>query len=301
MNQTVANRVSPRKIWVAVTLSFFFPGLGHIYAGKFAKGILLAFLCAIPFFFLISLLALQLSWAKIPLLILAFLGGIIIPLYAIIDSCFQVRKAPPDYQLKEYNRWYVYFLLVLMGTGSGTQYAIQSFQKSFTVFHVSNPTMYPTFMKHDRFMVSSAAYNSSDPQRGNVVVFSNPEDRKVTFVRRVVALAGDTVEIKKGRLIINGQPLPLQKVSSISAGEFQGEVFTETNGPAKYKIFLATHPTNSPDLPKFTVPQHHGFVLADNRNQARDSRSYGPIPYAALKGRAEYLYNLLNWSRLGKL
>jgi signal peptidase I len=301
MNPTTENPVSPRKVWAAVALSLLFPGLGHIYAGKFVKGLILAFLCATPFFFMISILALRLSWVNTFLFVLLYLGGSLLMLYVVIDSALLAKKAPPDYRLKEYNRWYVYLLLVLLGTGSGAQYGIQTFCTSFATFHVPNASMYPTFRNHDRFIANSTAYKVSDPQRGDVVVFSSPDNKNITFVRRVVALAGDTVEIENGRILLNGQLLPREKVSS-AAGDSPGDIFTEINGPARYKIFLAPRPAGATDLSKFTVPKHHCFVLADNRNQAFDSRAYGPIPYAAIKGRADYLYfTLHDWSRLGNL
>jgi signal peptidase I len=302
MNQTLTPSISPRKPWIAVTLSLVFPGLGHIYAGKIAKGLLLAILSVVPYFVVLFPLALPPSLPQKIVLGTIYLSMILISIYILIDSAFQARKSPSDYRLKDYNRWYVYLFFILLGTGSGAQAFIHYFDRSFAVFSIPNTSMFPTFINHDRFIANRTAYDSSDPERGDVVVFSSPDDKKITSVRRVVALAGDTVEIKNGRLILNGQPLPLEKIAPGSAGGIPGEIFRETNGSARYQIFLSSSSPAAADLPKFTVPKYHCIVLADNRNQVKDSRTYGPLPCAAIKARADFLYFTSgDWSRFGKI
>ena len=141
----------------------------------------------------------------------------------------------------------------------------------------------------------------------------NPENRKQNYIKRVVAVAGDTVEIKDGELYINDkrlqrQMLPQSTLDNIRIevkGEpLEGAVFEEINGNAKYNILLAKPPHDkaSPDFAKITVPQHHCFVLGDNRNNSHDSRHFGPVPLSTIKGRADYLYwPAKDWSRFGRL
>ena len=83
----------------------------------------------------------------------------------------------------------------------------------------------------------------------------------------------------------------------------QGQVYTEHNGRAEYRIFLAdAGPSEESDLGEITVPPHHCFVLGDARDNSLDSRQFGPIPYALIKGRADYLYCPAgDWSRFGRL
>ena len=169
----------------------------------------------------------------------------------------------------------------------------------------------PTIIPNDRFLANKLAYRTEDPKKGDLVVFICPEDRHTKWIKRVVALAGDTVEIKGGELYINDQKLdrrrlPQSTIENIKIkGEWlTGDVFEETNGGARYKIFLAEapHNTTAGDFPKMTVPEHHCFVLGDNRNLSRDSRHIGPILLATIIGRADYLYwPAKNWSRFGKI
>ena len=93
------------------------------------------------------------------------------------------------------------------------------------------------------------------------------------------------------RIKIDGKPL-------------EGDVFEEINGDVKYKILLAKPPHDkiSYELEKTTVPKHHCFVLGDNRNLSYDSRHFGPVPLATIKGRADYLYcPAKDWSRFGRI
>jgi signal peptidase I len=93
------------------------------------------------------------------------------------------------------------------------------------------------------------------------------------------------------RITVKGQPL-------------EGEFFEETNGNVKYNIFLAELPNDKTinDFEKITVPEHHCFVLGDNRNNSRDSRHFGPVPLATIKGRADYIYwPAMDWSHFGKI
>ena len=145
------------------------------------------------------------------------------------------------------------------------------------------------------------------------MVFFNPQDRKVNFIKRVVAVAGDTVELKGGALHINNRRIPQHPVADFKPdgtaiqfnGEpLRGEVLCEINGDAQYKIFLdaAPHDHGRGDFAKMTVPKHHCFVLGDNRSNSIDSRNFGPVPLATIKARAEYLYwPAKDWSRFGSL
>jgi signal peptidase I len=237
----------------------------------------------------------------------------VIWLVAIIDSWYTAKHTADSYTLKDYNRWYVYVLLVLMGTGGSTQIAFNVRKNILEAFRVPVASNYPTIVPNDRFLANKLAYKTSDPKRGDLVVFINPENRRINYIKRVVAIAGDTVEIKDGQLYINDEKLQRQMLAQstldnirikVRGEPLEGDVFYETNGNAKYKIFLSGPPHNqaSSDFAKITVPAHHCFVLGDNRNLSQDSRHFGPIPLATVKGRADYLYwPAKDWSRFGRI
>lgn len=143
-----------------------------------------------------------------------------------------------------------------------------------------------------------------------MVVFINPENRRQNHIKRIVAVAGDKVEMRDNELIINGQMLERQPLSpteladlkiNVQDPKFQGDVFYEINGSSRYKIFLSKTAGDGKmrNFPQITVPKYNCFVLGDNRNDSYDSRNYGPVPVASIKGRADWLYSPLSrFSRL---
>jgi signal peptidase I len=165
--------------------------------------------------------------------------------------------------------------------------------------------MYPTIGVNDRILVDRTAYRRTDPQRGDIVVFHPPTgDWRHNYIKRVIALGGDTVSMKNGQLYVNGQPLSRAQLSPESAGRTpQGITYREHNGSAQYEIFLAAKaPQDDLDFAEVTIPEHHCFVIGDNRYDSRDSRRFGPIPCALVIGRATYIYWPAHaWSHFGRL
>ncbi len=237
----------------------------------------------------------------------------VIWLFAIIDSWHIAKHTADSYTPKDYNRWYVYIILILMGTGGSSQIAFNVRKTLLEAFRVPTASNYPTIVPNDRFLANKIAYKSSDPKRGDLIVFLNPENRRINHIKRVVAVAGDTVEIKEGQLYINDEKLQRQKLAhstldnirvKVKGEPLEGDIFEETNGNAKYKIFLAgpSDDYTSFDFAKITVPEHHCFVLGDNRMNSYDSRHFGPVPLATVKGRADYLYwPAKDWARFGRI
>ncbi|MBA7669017.1 hypothetical protein ES703_77142 [subsurface metagenome] len=274
------------------------------------KGIILAFLSSILIPVTFGTLSVSHSTVRIAVIIATLFASLVVWLVAIIDSWYTARHTTDSYTLKDYNRWYVYVILILMSTGNSTQISFNVRSTLVEAFRVPVASNYPTIVPNDRFLANKRAYKTSDPKKGDLIVFLNPENRRVNYIKRVVAIAGDTVEIKDGQLYVNDEKLERQMLPQstldnirikVKGEPLEGDVFEEINGDAKYKIFLAEHKTPG-DFAKVTVPEHHCFVLGDNRNLSRDSRHFGPIPLATIKGRADYLYwPAKDWSRFGRI
>lgn len=313
MSEVITGKKNKRKPSTALGLSLIMPGLGHIYCGKIVKGIILAFLSSIliPVFF--GALSVSQSSIRMAVIIASLLLSIIIWLVAIIDSWYTARHTSESYVLKDYNRWYVYVILILMSTGNSAQLSFNIKATLVEAFRGVGIANYPTIVPNDRFLANKIAYKNNDPKRGDLVVFINPENRRWNWIKRVIAVAGDTIEIKDNQLHINDQQLERQKLPQSVLDNIRikpqgrllgGDVFYEINGGAKYKIFIdkSSDDQASNNFPKITVPANHCFVLGDNRNHSRDSRQVGPIPLSTVKGRADYLYcPAKDWSRFGKI
>jgi signal peptidase I len=135
----------------------------------------------------------------------------------------------------------------------------------FTVqsYTVVMSSMEPTFQEGECIMVSKMSYRSSGPQRGNVIVFNPPFDSQFPFIKRVIGLPGETVEIKDGKVFIDGIPLEEEE--------------------------YIMEPPNEP-MPATEVPENEYFVLGDNRNQSNDSRNNWTVPRDNIIGKAWFTY-----------
>jgi signal peptidase I len=291
-----------RKPWVAAVLSLFCTGLGHVYCGRIVAGLVL---------FLVSLLfapvavgaaLLGPSTAVLVGLLLAFLAVIGVYLYAVGDAYRVARTLRDHYELREYNRGVIYALFILVGVvyPVGSLHYLRT--NVFEAFYLPTASEVPNFLPGDRVLVNKMTYQRRLPKRGDVVVFHTPPDRHQTWIKRVIALPGDSVAVRANDVYVNGKKLERDRVPGASlaaiAEELDGEVYCETNAGSRYRILLG--PAPAADYPERKVPEGYCFVLGDNRNRSRDSREFGFVPLGDVFGLVQYIYYpAATWSRFG--
>jgi len=132
--------------------------------------------------------------------------------------------------------------------------------QSYTVVMSS---MEPNFQQGDCIMVSKVSYHSSGPQRGDVIIFNPPFDSQFPFIKRVIGLPGEIVEIKDGKVSINGTTLEEDE-------------------------YIAAQPNYT--MSATQVPENEYFVLGDNRNNSTDSSQGWTVPRNNIIGRAWFVY-----------
>ena len=286
MNET--HSIDRRRPRIAAILSLIMPGLGQAYNGMLARGLMWMLLCGISSVAALLILSRPTAWSW-TLGCVAGLAQAGIWIAGVIDSYRCALRCKADYELKDYNRWYVYVLLLLMGTGSLLSYALNVRNQLLQPFRIPGASMYPTLSPGDRFIAVKNAYRNSDPQRGDLVLFTNPDNRRQFWVKRVIALAGDTVAVKGGNLYVNGVKLSVESIGPGAVSGTSGQIFDEDNNGAKNRIFISQG-RPALDFPEITVPQYECFVLSDNRNEGRDSRHFGPIPITGIRGKFDYRY-----------
>lgn len=172
--------------------------------------------------------------------------------------------------LREVMSWVLNFAIAL---------GIALLIKNFLIINADVPTgsMENTIMPGDRFLGNRLAYLIDGPERGDIVVLKYPDDESETYVKRVIGLPGETVEILDGKIYIDGSTEPLEE-------DYLKEEWTVATGPYT-----------------FEVPEGSYFVMGDNRNDSWDAR-YWKNTYVAkdkILGKALFLYWPL--SHIGKL
>lgn len=163
---------------------------------------------------------------------------------------------------------------------------------------VPTGSMIPTVQEGDRVFVSKAAYGLrlplstswlgrwSEPARGDVVVLQSPSEEDVVLLKRIVALPGDVVEVRSGRITLNGTPLETTE---------REEVLGEKRHP------LRIDRGGGPDFGPETVPADKVLVMGDNRGNSKDGRMFGFVNKSAVYGRAIAVYSRsgsLVWDKL---
>lgn len=129
-------------------------------------------------------------------------------------------------------------------------------------YRIDGISMEPNFQNGQFLIINKLSYKLGQPRRGDVIVFHYPRDPSRDFIKRVIGLPGQTVEVRSGQVIIDGKPID------------------EPYGPAP----------GSYDAPPTLVPPNDLFVLGDNRNNSSDSHSWGLLPMDKVIGRAIVSY-----------
>lgn len=137
-------------------------------------------------------------------------------------------------------------------------------------FHkVSGNSMFPTYHNGDFLVTEKISYKFNEPRRGDVVVLKNPRDESQDFIKRIIALPGDTVKIENNSVYVNGQLL--------------NEYYLPPNTPTHAGLFISESST-------IKAGQNQYFVFGDNRDHSSDSREWGPVTKEEIIGRAFFRY-----------
>jgi signal peptidase I len=290
--------------WVAVVLSLFAPGLGHVYGGAIVRGLVLFVLCLLWAPLLLAGAYLPPSTAVLAGMIGALLAVIGIDLFAAVDAYRAARLHRQHYEPRDYNRPLVYllFLLLWLLYPAAALYAIRA--NVFEAFYLPTGSMTPNFLVGDHVLANKTVYRDWLPERGEVVIFHHPRKRGLTWIKRVIGLPGDTVEVKDGDVLVNGRKLARDRVPADAffgiRRQIDGDLFEEVHAGRRYLIMIGTG--KNPEFPKTTVPEGSLFVLGDHRDNSSDSRDpeMGFVPLGDLLGRAQYIYYPAEtWARFG--
>ncbi|OPZ60879.1 MAG: Signal peptidase I [Deltaproteobacteria bacterium ADurb.Bin510] len=181
---------------------------------------------------------------------------------------------------------------------------IALFAKAFIIgaYRIPSSSMEDTLLKGDFLLATKFNYGLTVPmtthkfwgadrmpERGDIIIFTFPLDHRLDFVKRVIGLPGDTIEVKNKQLLVNGQPFVTgheKNTDDLIIPAFSDKAVRDNCGPLK-------------------VGPGQVFAMGDNRDNSYDSRFWGPVPMANIKGKALIIYfswdSERHWLRLGRI
>lgn len=250
------------------------PGLGYLYLGRMRLAfVLLAAGLGIAAFAGWSRLILSPEATYVFGALIATIG--LVPFIHCAVLAARNREVPT----RPYNRWWVYVLWIIGAwilSNLLTQIRAPVF--GFEPFRIPATSMAPTIREGDFVMTDTWYFDRTKPQHGDLVVFGLPSDPAVKFVKRVVGLPGDRIEIRNDVLYRNGKALEEPYITLVGASFTAASNF----GPVD-------------------TPDGHYFMLGDNRHRSKDSRFIGAISRDLLHGRVEHRWFAYNdgirWER----
>ncbi len=267
-----------RNRFLALLLTFLSPGLGQMYNGELRKA--LVFPCCLPVVYVLLFGALPHmpynGWSLLPL---AFLGFVLVFGVAFLaaDAWMTASGIGAGFHPRPFNRWWVYLLFfVLFHVVNQASATLR--ERVAAWYDIPAGSMRETIQVGDRILVDRLAYlagagsaaraRSADgpgPQRGHLVVFLFPGDRATPYVKRVIGLPGERVEIRNNLVYIDGAILD--------------EPYATWGAPESFG--------------PLTVEQDAYFLLGDNRAYSSDSRTWGTVPRDLILGKVDRVL----WSR----
>jgi signal peptidase I len=279
-----------------------------LYCGRIAKGLPLYFAwLLVPLGITIAALLPPSPTSFVSLVLLPVVVVLIVYLYAAIDAWRLATQIDPGYSLRDYNRAAIYGLLIVVQLvySIGLIAGVRGFV--YEAFLIPSDSMSPTILRGDRFLARKLLTRDHVPERGDLIVYRNPTTMgAASFIGRVVAIAGDHLEIRGERVVINGNELKRDRVPDESlkfiGNQLNGRVAFEENSGRRYLVAYGDAKDGKHARGDFdaTIPEHHVFVLGDNRDRAKDSGHFGPIHLADIVGYVEYIYwPSESWSRFG--
>lgn len=137
--------------------------------------------------------------------------------------------------------------------------------------------MQPTLLVGDYIMVDKSVYRGRAPQRGDIVVFAYPQDERRDFIKRIIGMPGDVVQVRGQQVFVNGKALvePYLRHTNPALGHTGGQ-------SPSCRYLYACNPA--------MVPPDSYFVMSDNRDNSQDSRYWGYVKREKIKGKASVIY-----------
>ena len=248
-----SRRKGDKDPWLAVFLSNLIPGLGHAYQGDWGFAIL----------FFLLIVGARVVLGAIPLLSIVAAG--------LLMACFYHVYVTSPVEKEKSQQLIVRicaFLLAVNILSVATALSIRTFVAEAR--YIPSGAMTPTLQVNDRLVIDKLAYRFEAPERGDIVIFNAPQaaldlsgsTTQDVYIKRIVGLPGETIEVRNGQVFINGEALEESYIKEVAIYEWGPQV----------------------------APSDAYFVLGDNRNSSLDSHVWGFLPREVVLGRASKIF-----------
>ena len=251
----------------AVVATLIAPAAGHVVLGRWRRGVVWLIALLVPVFLFLLLPPYPPALLGIGIALAALRIGV------VIDAAFLRADAA---RLPSWKWAFLAWALLIVGN-----MAIQPAVKALApirAYTIPAQSMMETLLVGDYVLVDLTAYRRTSPKRGDVVVLAYPGDESRDFIMRVVAIGGDTIQVRDHRVWLNAQPLAEPYVRPGSTGDAPSSVCRYVFG-----------------CEPLVVPAESYFVMGDNRDNSQDSRYWGFVRREKIRGRAFVIY--FSWDR----
>ena len=220
------------------------------------------------------------AWTRVVFVPLGFVAAAVLMLgiwvASIVVAVGMARRQAPA-PLAKFQRWYIYLgYLIVSGIAINAVMEARGRIFGYETFRFPSGSMEDTLQRGDFFLSDTWKFRDRDPERGELVVFLYPADPSVKYVKRVIALPGETVRLDGSEVRVDGKLLNEPYVNPVNN---RGLI-----------------PVGSGE---FRVPDRSYFVLGDNRDNSSDSRSRGFVPRENMHGSVEYVWFSRDLARVG--
>lgn len=248
--------IKPRSPKVASRLSDLCVGLGQIYCGHLVRGLLILLIGMVMLVaWIVLLVAMKGRFAEAALIGIVPLTALW--LFARFDARRLAAAAPADYALKEYNRWYVYAMFILIVVPMAVCGAFFVRATAYEAFYIVTDRMSPTLRAGQYILVDKTIYDVRPMRRGDVVIVRSSNDLRTNLVQRLVALPEDKIDVSGGAIKVNGvavsrpvsasstQPTTQEAAKPVELTLAQGQGYFINDNPDSQLAGLGQAPLNN--------------------------------------------------------